>query len=270
MPWAAAAAGGASIVGGLLSAGGASDAADAQVKASQAAIDFERQLQAQITAQLKPFLDLGNSAIQPLSDLTGLTPGGPGVMDSYITRPFQPTQAQLEQTPGYQFTRDQGMKAVTNQFASQGLGGPNSGAFAKGLSQYVTGLASNTYQQQFQNDLTSRSTLYSMLTGLVGGGQNAAAQLGGFQNSIGNNISNNITGAGNAQASGIVGASNAIGGGISNAGALYGLLSRQPAPGQYGATNNGGGLGNFLSSLFGNNNSAASSSPQGFSGFPTD
>lgn len=269
MPWAAAAAGGGALIGGVLSAGAAGDAAEMQAKSAQAALDFERQLQAQITAQLKPFLDLGSSAIQPLSDLTGLTPGGPGVMDSYITKPFQPTQVQLEQTPGYQFTRDQGMKAVTNQFTSQGLGGPNSGAFAKGLSQYVTGLASNTYQQQFQNDLTSRSTLYSMLTGLVGGGQNAAAQLGGFQSGVGNNIQNLITGQGNANASGIIGSSNALGGGISNAGALYGLLSRQSAPGQYGATNNGGGLGSFLSSLFGNN-STASSSPQGFSGFPTD
>ncbi len=62
---------------------------------------------------------------------------------------FAPTIENLEKTPGYQFTLDQGLKAVQNSYAAQGLG--TSGAAMKGAADYAEGLASTTYQNQFKN-----------------------------------------------------------------------------------------------------------------------
>lgn len=63
----------------------------------------------------------------------------------------QDMQTALEQTPGYQFTLDQGLKSVQNSYAAQGLG--SSGAALKGAASFATGLADQTYQQQLNNYL---------------------------------------------------------------------------------------------------------------------
>ena len=62
---------------------------------------------------------------------------------------FAPTMENLEKTPGYKFILDQGLKAVQNSYAAQGLG--TSGAAMKGAADYAEGLASTTYQNQFKN-----------------------------------------------------------------------------------------------------------------------
>lgn len=111
----------------------------------------------------------------------------------------------LESTPGYQFTRDQGMQAVTNQMAAKGLGGI-SGAYGKGLARFVTGLADNTYQQQLTN--------YANAAGM---GQSAANQTGTFGQAATTNAGNALQGGAAASAAGTVGAANAISGGIQGA-----------------------------------------------------
>lgn len=81
----------------------------------------------------------------------------------------------LESLPGYQFTKTQGLKAVQNSASARGLG--VSGAAQKGAAQFATGLADQTYGEQFNR-----------LLGLTTLGQNAAVGAG-----------SNIIGAGNAQ-----------------------------------------------------------------------
>ena len=61
--------------------------------------------------------------------------------------PGRMDQATLEQTPGYQFALSQGLQATQNSAAARGLG--VSGAALKGAATFATGLADNTYQQQF-------------------------------------------------------------------------------------------------------------------------
>lgn len=63
--------------------------------------------------------------------------------------PFSFDAKDLENTPGYQFSLQQGLKGVQNQMASQGLG--LSGAQLKGAESFAQGLASTTYNQQLQN-----------------------------------------------------------------------------------------------------------------------
>lgn len=116
--------------------------------------------------------------------------------------PFDPLAA-LKKTPGYQFSLDQGLQATQNSYASHGLA--KSGAALKGAANYAEGLAGTTYEQQLQNYFQ-----------LLGGGQNAAAGIGGFGTTAAANAGNNITSAGAATAAGTVGSANAITGAIGN------------------------------------------------------
>jgi hypothetical protein len=62
------------------------------------------------------------------------------------------TEAELVQTPGYQFNLSQGLRAAQNSAAARGLG--VSGAALRGAANYATGLADSTYQNQFANQQT--------------------------------------------------------------------------------------------------------------------
>jgi hypothetical protein len=160
---------------------------------------------------------------------------------------FNPTQQQLEQTPGYQFTLQQGQQNVNNQLAAQGLN--LSGAQAMGLSNYDTGLASQTYQQQYQNALQQfqtnygvQSDTYNRLSGLVGLGQNAAAGVGNAGMQTAASAGNTMMSGAAAQAAGTVGAANAISGGISGLGSnalLYSLMQPSAAGGSFYGSNAG-------------------------------
>ena len=67
-------------------------------------------------------------------------------------------QAALEKTPGYQFTRDQGLRAVQNAAAAKGRG--VSGSALAGAADYATGLADTTFNTQFKNMLTGEAQTY--------------------------------------------------------------------------------------------------------------
>lgn len=129
-------------------------------------------------------------------------------------------QAYLESLPGYQFARDQGIQAVTNQLNARGLG-DMSGSLSKGIARFVTGLADQTYGDQVNR-----------LMSAVGMGQNAAAQTGTLSSNAASGASNaliggsqaygqGIIGAANASAGGTVGAANAISSGLGSLGNAY-------------------------------------------------
>jgi hypothetical protein len=149
-----------------------------------------------------------------------------------LTTPFSFDPSKVDQTPGYQFTLQQGLKALNNQNSAQGLG--QSGAQQKGLLSYATGLADNTYQQQYANALQQYTTNYGVasdMAGRLGGlaslGQNAAAGVGNAGIQSANNAGNYLTQGVNAAASGQVGSANAISGGLNSLGGnalAYSLL----------------------------------------------
>ncbi len=126
-------------------------------------------------------------------------------------------QQALAQTPGYQFTLNQGLQATQNSNAAQGLG--ISGAALKGAAQYATGLANNTYQQQYNNALTNLQAVsgnwqnqWNANNSLVNLGQNSAANTATNTQNATNSLSSLIQALGNAQAAGTVGTANALGG----------------------------------------------------------
>jgi len=117
---------------------------------------------------------------------------------------------------------------------------------------YGEGLASTTYQQQFNDYLAQQQQQFGNLQTLAGSGQNAASNLGALGAQTANSIGQNIIGAGNASAAGTVGVSNAISGGINSLSSNY-LLS---------SLLNGGGSNSFLSTL-GSGNYAGNASLTG-------
>lgn len=232
----AAAVAGAGLAGAAISSSAAKSAANTQADAANRASDLQMQQFQQMQQNLAPYMQLGSSTIPQLQQLLG---------GDRLNTPFSfnPTMQQLEQTPGYQFTQQQGNKALDNAMAAKGLS--LSGAQLKGLDSYNTGLASQTFQQQYQNALQNFNTnygqaadQYNRMSGLVGLGQNAAAGVGNAGLQTASSIGNNMMGGANALAAGRVGSANAISGGLSNLGAtgmLYSMLG-----------NNGGSAGVYV------------------------
>ena len=142
----------------------------------------------------------------------GIGGGGANLMST-----FQPTQAQLESTPGYQWARQQALGAMTNSGAAKGLG--LSGNLVQQIGQTATGLASQTYQQQLQNYMNQNLQAYNMLMGPSQIGATASGNLSQAAIQTGQLTGNAMMGAGTALGQGVMGAANAQAQGTN---ALYG------------------------------------------------
>jgi hypothetical protein len=228
----------AGVAGSAISASGAKSAADTQAQAAQNASELQWQQFQQLQQNLSPYMQLGSNNIPGLQSQLGKLQG--------MNFSFNPTESQLEQTPGYQFTLQQGLNTVNNQLAAKGLN--LSGAQAKGIANYTTGLADQTYQQQYQNALQNfqtnygvQSDTYNRLASLVGLGQSSAAGVGNAGLQTANTAGNFLTSGANASAAGTIGAANAASAGLSGLGSnglLYALTNPSASSGSiYSVTN---------------------------------
>lgn len=217
-------------VGSGMAANASKSAANTQAQAAEDAAHLQNDQYNNTQANLKPYMDLGSSYIDPLKN---------ALANPMLTQQFNaPNTADAMSAPGYQFTQQQGLKAVQNSAAARGLG--VSGAAMKGAASYATGLADSTYNDVFNRALQTFNTNYSSaannvnrLTNIVGSGQNAAATNGSLGAQAVGNIGNTLTSGANAIASGTIGSANAIAGGLNGIGSnalTYGLM-----------TNNAGG-----------------------------
>jgi hypothetical protein len=228
---------GGAIAGGGISALGASSAAGKSSAASAQSAQLQLAEFQQGNAQEQPYIQMGYGAANELSGLAST--GNLGVplpasdMANYPTFNWNPTEAGLQQTPGYQFTLNQGLQATQNAAAAQGLG--VSGAALKGAANYATGLADSTYNQQLQNYLatygqqvgqfqnqfndywTQQNNRYQQLAGLATLGANASVGAGSQTVNSAGNVGNAVTAAGQAQAAGTLGTASNLGSGITNA-----------------------------------------------------
>lgn len=211
---------GSSLVGAASTAFAANKAAGAQTAAAQAANASTMAMYKKTRKDLAPYREFGNASAAELQQRL-----------PFLTSPIVMDQAALEQTPGYQFTKRQGLKAVQNSSAARGLG--VSGAALKGAATFATGLADQTYQTQFNLENINRTNAYDRLKGIVDTGENAAAQTGVMGSKAADTISRNTVGAGNAQAAGINAAGGAARGFASDVGGwmAYRGLSGGEAPG---------------------------------------
>ena len=217
---------GASILGSVVGAVGATSAADTQAAGQERAAQTQRDMFNQTTANEQPYMNAGYGASDTLSQLMGRTGtpgtnvGDTGLAQGYLTQQFNPTQAQMEAYPGYQFARDQGDQAVRN--ADTPNQGALSGATLKDLMKFNVGNANQFYGQYFNQFQQQQNNVFNRLSGIAGLGQNAAAGVGNNGAQLGTGIAQAQAGAAASQAGGIVGATNSISGGLNTgAGMMY-------------------------------------------------
>lgn len=234
MPFAAAAAAGATVVGSVISANATKDAAKTAANEQDKALANQEATTAATTNRLQPFVDVGTNDADPFSKFYQTTADQAGNAWNLAQNniPGSMTQSQLEATPGYQFSLSQGLRSVQNAAAAKGLG--VSGAALQGAATYATGLANQTYKDQFglqqqrfndfANQATSKTnqlnTIYNQLQGPVSLGENAAAQVGNLSQQGANNITTGDTNLGNALSAGITGSANATATGLQSLGNL--------------------------------------------------
>lgn len=209
-------------------------AAQLQKQSADASLGFQKQVYDQTQANQAPFLQAGQSAVNTLSGLTS-TPGQ-GLLQNYPGQFTAPTAEQAQQTPGYQFTLGQGLQALDRGAAARG--NLLTGGTMQAEQQYGQGLASQTYQQTFNNALTQyqnaynqfnqgQANTYNRLAGLAGTGQVSANQLAssgqqaanttaGINSTLAAQQGQDFQNAAAATASGYVGSANAYGGALSN------------------------------------------------------
>jgi hypothetical protein len=150
---------------------------------------------------------------QPLYQEASANKGAAGVGFGALTKPFG--MEDFQASPAYQFNLAEGEKAINKAAAARGK------FYAPGtlqdISKFSQGLASNEFQNAYSNYNTNMGNIWSRLSTLAGGGQNAAAGLGTNATAVAGQIGNNIMGGANAQAAGQVGSANALSNGMSSA-----------------------------------------------------
>lgn len=248
----------AAIVGaGIVGAVGANMAASKQASGQEAAANTQAGMFNTITGQEQPFLQGGYGAEQSLQQLLGLSPAtgaggtaaGTGLPEGYLSQTFNPTMAQLNAYPGYQFQLQTGGQAIRNA-DTPGVGAL-SGAALKDLMGFNQGLAASNYQNYFNQFQTQQNNIFNRLSGIASLGQNAAGNLGNAGTQLGTGIAQAQAAAAGSQAAGIVGSTNSLtqgatlaallGGGyspysgaISSAANTYGNLATEDVGSQVG------------------------------------
>ncbi len=215
---------GTAILLGSLGAGaagviGARKGAKAQEQASAAGIAEQRRQFDIIQGLTQPGREAGNEALNTLG--SAFIPGFEGIAGFDAIDQGQLSEI-FQNLPGTQFALDEVEKSVGNSFASRG------GAFGGNAMRALGDRTANFASDRVFNNLLQ-------IAGFGPGATNTAAS--SAQNT-GNNISQLLTNAGNAQASGFQGQAgsinNAIQGGLSNF-----LLNRYLGQNAPGANNPG-------------------------------
>jgi hypothetical protein len=210
----------AAIAGSLFGADSADSAAqtaaNASGQASAASIAEQRRQYDLNRADMAPYTAAGTGAVNRLA--AGFGTGGE------FTGGFSGADFLANRDPGYQFSMDQGMKALNASMAAKGLG--TSGAGIKGALAYGTGLGSQEYQNAFNRYQANRNTTVQGLQSLSGQGMSGANTLGNQGSSTASNIGstymNNAGNIGNASMAAAGLRNSAYGGAANMLGRMYG------------------------------------------------
>jgi hypothetical protein len=219
---------GSGIASGLLGSSAAKTASGQQVAEADKALQFQESMWNQQQANQAPYLSAGTTSLgtlmQQISNGT-FGAGSNGAVPSFTA----PTLADAQQSPGYQFTAQQGSKGILQGAAA--AGGAITGGTLKALDQYNSSLANTTYGdvfnralstynaglQGYQTNLQKQAQEFSQAYAPAQLGESAVSSLNNTGSGVASNVGNLMTGIGNAQASGTVGSSNALTSGINGA-----------------------------------------------------
>jgi hypothetical protein len=192
------------IISGLMGSSAANRAANTQAQSAQQQLDFNKQVYGDISANFKPYLDMGLQGQQAYNSLLGLGQAPEGF-------------GGYQQSPGYQFQLQQGLDAAQSSAAARG--GLMSGNTLAAMNTYGQGVANQDYQ-----------TYLNRLQGIGQQGQSAAGMQAGAGQQYAANGLNALGSMGDARAAGIVGGANAMMGGLNNAISGWGYMKAQQQP----------------------------------------
>jgi len=209
MPWIV---GGAILGSTLLSSSAAGDAANAQAASAGQGMAEQRREYDLARADAAPYRAAGSSALDRITG--GLEPGG------QFSSTF--TSSDLSNDPIYQralqWATDQGTLAINRGAAARG--GLDSGATIKDITNYALNQALLKGNDAFNRWNTQNSNIFNRNADVAGIGQTAVGQTTAAGTNEANNVTDLMTGAGNARAAGIVSGANAINSGV-NSGINY-------------------------------------------------
>jgi hypothetical protein len=194
----------ATAVTGIAGANAASNAADAQAKASRDAARLQKDQYDQTREDQAPWRAAGEQALNKLIPLSDYTKFG---MD------------QFQADPGYAFRLAEGQKALDRSAAARG--GLISGAALKAAGRYGQEMGSQEYQNAFNRYQTERNAALNPLQSLAGLGQTATNQVSAAGQNYANSTADAYASAANARASGYVGGANALNSAVGNIGNMY-------------------------------------------------
>lgn len=181
--------GGSQLIGGMMQADAASEAAGIQAGASQAGIEEQRRQFDALQALLKPYTEAGLPALAQQQALLGLQ--GP-----------EAEQAAIERIRGgetFQALTEQGEEALLQRASA--TGGLRGGNIQAALSEFRPQLLSSLIEQQ-----------YGRLGGMTQLGQRSAAGVGAAGMESGTNVANLLAQQGAARAGGELGEAKAFSG----------------------------------------------------------
>lgn len=193
---------GSSLIGSGKSASASKSAAQYSYYSTMAAIDAEENQYSDTEQMLRPYRSAGYDVLGSMANMAN-TPWGTDYYtqagnqynaavgyqneaQNYLTQAagMNPnavlSQQNLEQTPGYQFTMQQGLKQTQAAAAARGLG--VSGASLKGAATYATGLADATYSNRFNEAQQSWQDVMNQAQGALNIGTNAQNTGAGYLN----------------------------------------------------------------------------------------
>lgn len=208
---------GAAVVGGVASAYGSNQAANAQGAAAdrQFALDEQRYNQARI--DYSPYTEIGNQARKGLAGQLGLSYDKPFNPNAPLSRNF--TLADFQASPGYQFNLQQGQMAIDKSANARGnFYAPQT---LQDISRFSQGLASNEFNNERNYFTGQQNNLFSRLYGLTSLGENAAAMTGNAAMQSAQLGGQALGAQGDARAAGIMGATNAFTGTLGDVTNMY-------------------------------------------------
>lgn len=237
-------AGGLAVGGSMISADASRSAANKQSDAAKNASQMQWDQYNANKQSLQPFTNVGYNAINPMLGAMGYNADYSKNPNSILNQQFSFNPGDLTKTPGYQFALQQGLQGINNSDSARGLG--MSSANMRESARYATGLAEQTYNDQYNNALNTYQTNYNSaannaarMAGLVQMGQNSAAGVGNMGMQTAMNSGNLLTSGANAQAAGTIGGANAINSGLNTGMNFYlqnQMLNKMGGTGMYGST----------------------------------
>lgn len=197
---------GSAAIGAVSSSRASSKAARAQERATQEAAAVQREALARQEELSRPFRETGIEAQNALARMAGIGPDTGAPDYGVLGRPFGENELVVD--PGYGFRLKEGMRDLDRRLSAGGR--MFSGGALKAGQQYGQELASQEYQNAFTRAMELRMQRGNALSGLYGGGLQAAVGFGQDVGQSARNIGDLVTSGGAARASGYIGQANAL------------------------------------------------------------